>query len=386
MQRPLAVVLALVGIALLIATIWLPPTLGSPWEHAAYQIADRLWPLLLLAAPAIIVYRQVLRPRIANEFARLTEQAIVGASPPAEVMAALLTRIYGDAHSTDEVAVGVLGGAGTEPRGGDLTVSTNTTVEYELRRVDRRAYELKSTVTYSFKENISDHRLAIFATCDPTLRDSIALACRLPLYEEWFVPNAVLFERSVDEIASSARIGIQYSDLSGNHHDVDPTKVRLNEVSYRDWPEYLTFFREAVGGMPKQNTARYLRTLRIFEFDLGHLAADDHAVGSIRRMSLTSTSLQPLDDPFCYWQAPYPCYLERISFDAVGLAWEGDPSWLFRVVPFTFRSAIASGRWIPARELDHLSVRSWLLPGHGVALMWKPTTDDRTPFSGNNET
>ena len=383
-QRTLAVLLALAGLLLLTVTVWWQPAADVAWQHAMHRFADETWPLYLLAALAILIYRGV-RHRISDEFAQLSGESIVRALAPKQVMTALLSKTYGDKEPTEEVVVGLLGGEGAESQGRDLTISTRTTVDYQLRRVDRRAYELKSTVTYSFKENVTDPRFAIFATCDPVLRDSVTLACRLPLYEEWFVPNAELFERSVDEIASSARIGIQYTDLDGCHHDVPPTKVMLSEVSYGDWPEFLTFFRESMGTMPKQSTFRYLRTLRIFQFDLGELAGVNHVVGAIRSMSLTSTSVQPLQDPFCYWQAPYPCYVERIRFDAAGLAWDGDPPWLFRVVPFTFRAAIASGQWLPAEELDDLYVRSWLLPGHGVALMWKPKSDDDTLFDGTHE-
>jgi hypothetical protein len=94
----------------------------------------------------------------------------------------------------------------------------------------------------------------------------------------------------------------------------------------------------------------------------------------VKGLSLQATSLQRVDDGFCFWQAPYPCYVEHISFDAGGLAPNSTPSWLFRVVPFTFRSTATSG-WAPAEQLNDLVVRSWLLPGHGVALLWKPSND-----------
>ncbi|HEY3258980.1 MAG TPA: hypothetical protein VGJ95_01710 [Pseudonocardiaceae bacterium] len=349
-------------------------------DQAILEVAGALWPVLLCTAFAIAVYRRVLRPRIGHEFARLSTRTIVAASPPAVVMSELLWRIYGHDHPVDEVVAGVLGGAGANPRGDDLTISTRTLVDYQLRRVDPQTYELRLAVRHSFKESVTDHRFAIFATCDPDLRDALALATRVPLYESWFVPNPALFEKSVDEISSSAHLGIEYVDLDGSHHRVNPVRAALSEVSYRDWPEFLTLFRQPVGNMPKQSPISYLRSLRIFEFDLGELADVDHAVGSIRSMSLISTSLQPFGDPFCFWQAPYPCYLERVGFDATGLGWDGDDPLLFRVVPFTFRSALMSGRWIPAEALADLSVRSWLLPGHGVALMWKPSTNDNNHF------
>jgi hypothetical protein len=146
-------------------------------------------------------------------------------------------------------------------------------------------------------------------------------------------------------------------------------------VSYRDWPAFLTFFRAPVGTMPRQNPMQYLGTLRIFECDLGELTDADHAVGSVKNLSLCSTTLGRMDDRFCFWQAPYPCYVDRISFDATALTIDGT-SWLFQVVPFTFRAAIATGAWTPAEHLKDLTVRSWLLPGHGVALLWKPATND----------
>ncbi|HET9256822.1 MAG TPA: hypothetical protein VFO16_16710 [Pseudonocardiaceae bacterium] len=289
-------------------------------------------------------------------------------------MTTFLRGIYGDSDANRDVIAGVLGGEGAEPHGTDLTISTHTTADFELRAVDHQIYELISTVTYSFKENVVDHRFVIFAMCDPKLRDSITLASRLPLFESWFVPDRLLFDQSVDTMLLSVNIGIRYTDLDGGHHDVAPTKVELTEVGYRDWPEYLTFFRGPVGMMPRQNPSQYIGTLRIFECDLGELTDLDHAVSSVKGLSLQATTLQRVDEGFCFWQAPYPCYVERISFDAGGLAVNGNPSWLFRMVPFTFRSTATSG-WTPAEQLDDLVVQSWLLPGHGVALLWKPPND-----------
>lgn len=333
----------------------------------------------------VVTYRRVLRQRLTDELVRLSGPSIVRALLPQQVMATFLSEIYGDSEANRDVVAGVLGGQGVEPHGGDLTISTHTTVDYELRAVDRQAYELISTVTYSFKENVIDHRFVIFAMCDPLLRDSITLACRLPLFESWFVPDQSLFEQSVDAMLPSVNIGIRYTDLDGGHHDVAPCKINLAEVSYRDWPEFLTFFRGPVGTMHRQNPTQYIGALRIFECDLGELTDVDHAVGSVECLSLRSTTLQRADDGFCFWQAPYPCYVDRISFDATALAVSGT-SWLFQVVPFIFRSAIATGAWTPPELLKDLPVRSWLLPGHGVALLWKPSANDHTNSEQSRET
>lgn len=345
---------------------------------ALSALGAALLAVALTAALLVFVYRRVLRRRLADELVRLSGPSIVRALLPQQVMTTFLSKIYGDSEANRDVVAGLLGGEGAEPHGADLTISTHTTVDYELCAVDHQTYELISTVTYSFKENVADHRFVIFAMCDPLLRDSITLACRLPLFESWFVPDRLLFEQSVNAMLPSVNIGIRYTDLDGDHHDVAPGKVELTEVGYGDWPEFLTFFRGPVGTMPRQNPAQYLGTLRIFECDLGELTDVDHAVSSVENLSLRSTTLQRVDDGFCFWQAPYPCYVERISFDATALDPDGDTSWLFRVVPFTLRSPIATAGWTPAVRLKDLAVRSWLLPGHGVALLWKPSNDHTT--------
>ena len=323
------------------------------------------------AYATLVTYRRVLRPALTDELLRLSGPSIVRALLPQQVMTTFLLDIYGDKEATYDVVAGVLGGEGIEPHGADLTISTHTTVDYQLRAVDDHIAEFVTTVTYSFKENVTDDRFVIFATCDPLLRDSITLACRLPLFESWFVADRSLFEESVDAMLPSVSIGVRYADLDGGKHDVTPRNMRLSEVSFRDWSDFLTFFREPIGSMPRQNPAQYIGSLRMFECDLGELTDVDHAVGSVENLSLRWTSLGRVDDGFCFWQAPYPCYVDRIGLDAIAMAING-ASWLFQVLPFTFRSAIATGGWTLPQELKDLSVRSWLLPGHGVVFLWKP--------------
>ena len=327
--------------------------------------------LTIFAASLLVMYRLVLRPHLAAELVRLSGPSVVHALPPQQVMTTFLSKIYGEGAANQAFVAGMLGGEGLEPHGGDLTVSTHTTVTIELRAVDDETHEFALTVDYSFKENAQDYRFVLFATCDPLLRDSIALACRLPLYEAWFVPDQSLFDTSVSEMLTSVTIGIRYTDRRGKRYEVDPSKVELTEVAYRDWPDFLRFFREPLGTMPRQDPKDYMRTLRIFECDLGELTHVDHTVDSIESLSLNSKILGRVDDRFCYWQPPYPCYVESIHFRVADFAVHDD-SWLFRVVPFTFRSGIVTSGWTPAEQLDDLCVRSWLLPGHGVALLWKP--------------
>src|ERR1700738_954404 len=137
----------------------------------------------ITVALLVVSYRRILRRRLTDELVRLSGPSIIRALLPLQVMTTFLSEIYGHSEANRDVVAGVLGGEGVEPHGADLTISTHTTVDYELRAVDDQTYELISTVKYSFKANVADHRFVIFATCDPLLRNSITLACRLPLFE-----------------------------------------------------------------------------------------------------------------------------------------------------------------------------------------------------------
>src|SRR5205823_13911215 len=161
----------------------------------------------------------------------------------------------------------------------------------------------------------------------------------------------------------------------GRHHVVSPSRLRPRDVKVQNWAEYLSFFREDMVPLPRQNTRDHLADLRIFECDLSDIAEGEHTVSAVERLSVRVTALQRIDDGYCYWQAPYPCYVDRITMSAKELDVDGAGAFEFRVVPFTFRSNTASARWLNAEDLPDLDVRSWLLPGHGVALLWRPVTE-----------
>jgi hypothetical protein len=366
-----ALLLVLLASVDLFALLVWAPTPQLLWQEAVRRLLFELWPLLMIASFLVTTYEVYLHRRLVAEIARIAGPGIVETLLPQEVMETFLDFTYGKNEANRDVVVGVLGGEGLRPRGGDLTISTHTTVDYELRAVDFETYHLTSTVSYSFKKNVAVDQFIIFATCNALLRDSIASGSRLPLFELWFVPDASLFQDSVDDMLPSAQIGIDYIDHRGQRRVAESSRIRLQEVKYDQWAEYLTFFRESMGSMPRQNTRNHLSDLRIFECDLSGIADDDHVVSAIERLTLRSTTRQRVDDGYCYWQAPYPCYVERITFDAKQLAVDDLPAWEFRIVPFTFRSNTSSARWLSAEEVTDLDVRSWLLPGHGVALLWR---------------
>lgn len=344
---------------------------GSPWQSALHQFLAEAWPVFVLAGAFLAAYELFVHPRLMAEFAGIAGPRIVEALLPQQVLSTFLRSIYGDNDANHDVVIGLLGGEGVRPQGGDLTISTHTAVSLELRAVDHERYHLTSKVTFSFKKNVAVDRFIIFATCNALLRDSISSGCRLPLFDLWFVPDSALFGSSVDDMLPSVLIGIDYLDQNGDRHVGASSRIPPQPVKFDRWADYLTFFREETGRLPRQKTRDHLADLRIFDCDLSDIADDENSVSSVEKLTLQSTILQRIDDGYCYWQPPYPSYVDRISIDVTEFDLDSANSWEFRVVSFTFRSNTASARWLKADDLTDLEVRSWLLPGHGVALLWR---------------
>ncbi|WP_214406623.1 hypothetical protein [Pseudonocardia lacus] len=315
-----------------------------------------------------------------RDVAASLESAVLTAVPPAQALDMVLGSVYGDSPYNHEVITSLLGGEGRQLDRSDLTISEHTDVEYRLNRVDEDSYQLVMQVSYSFTTRVPTDKFMIFATSDATLRESIVLGCRQPLFELWFVPDDPvdpLFHDSVDGMLPSVRIGLRFTDHAGQQHEILDHHPLLTEVRVGRWEEYLTFFREPLGALPRLRPEDYMSSLRVFEIDLRRMAAPTR-VSAIQRLSLRSMTLQRVDDGFCYWQAPYPCFVERMHIDAAPLAIDGQEDFLFRLQSFAFRAQTDPARWAPADQVKETDVRSWLLPGHGVVLLWKRVGDDRT--------
>lgn len=365
-----ALLLTLVAVAdLVVVLVWTPSAAG--WRQAVHRLLFELWPVLVITAFLLTFYETYLHTRLLREITRLTGPGIVETLLPRQIMRTFLTSIYGENDANDEVVAGVLGGEGWLERGGDLTISTHTTVDYDLRAVDHETYHLTSTTSYSFRKNVPVDQFVIFATSNALLRDSIISGSRLPLIDLWFIPDASLFQYTVEDMMQSVQLKIDYIDGHGRRRASESSRLRLVDVKFDQWADYLTFFRESMGPLPRQNPRTYMSDLRIFRCDLGDIAGDDHVVSAIERLTVRSVMRQRIDDGYCYWVSPYPCYVERITMNAKELTLDGAPAREFRIVPFTFRSNTSSARWLRAEELGDLEVRSWLLPGHGVALLWR---------------
>lgn len=371
-RRAVLVLFALGVGALLVLAFWQP---SAGWPETVHYLLELTFPVPLVLGVLIGGYEFFVRHWLTAELARLSGPRILAAQLPQQVMRTFLDSIYGENDANRDVATGVLGGEGIVPHGGDLTISTRTEVNLKLSAVDHKLYHLTTSVAYRFKEHVRADRFIVFATCNALLRDSIVSGCRLPLFEYWFVPDSSLFQDSVDDMLTSVWLGIEYLDHRGHGHRAPSHKLVLREVKFQRWAEYLSFFREDMGPLARLNAHDHVADLRMFECDLNDIADEGHAVSAIEQLATRVTALQRIDDGGCYWQAPYPCYVDRITFDVTELGIGGTNEFEFYIDSFTFRSNTAMERWVKAEDLPDLDVRSWLLPGHGVLLRWRSSRD-----------
>jgi hypothetical protein len=307
------------------------------------------------------------------------ERGVIEVFPPGRIAHRLLERIYGESPFNREVATALLGGDGHALDGGDLTISEHTEIDFRLDSVDDRNYQLVLEQRYSFRNRIPTSTFVIFATSAPRLRDSIISGCRLPLFELWFVredPDAPRFEDSVEAMRESVRVGMQFADVRGQVHDVEARHPggHLREVKIRDWGRYLDFFRKdgAADATAVLDRVDFMDSLRIFVMELPALVGDGALVETILRLTVRSTTLQLVSDGFCYWQAPYPCFVESMRFDTTKLLVGDSHDVFFHAMPFAIKSSDSLATWTSGANATDLPLRSWMLPGHGVALMWRP--------------
>lgn len=320
------------------------------------------------------VVRHQLR-RQAEFVSRTVERGMLDTLPPGRAMEHLLARVYGESAANRDVATAVLGGEGAAHDGGDLTISEHTEIDFELSWISDTTYQLVMEQNYSFRNRVPTSSFVIFATSDTVLRDSIIAGCRLPLFELWFVgPSETYFEDSVEDMRESVRIGMHYRDADDVAHETPARHPgqHLREIKLRDWGRYLSFFRTDLPSGVAVDRQQYMDRLRIFEVDLHSLAESTASVATIQRLTIRSTTLQPLDAGFCYWQAPYPCYVERMGFDTKLMTAPAGDDFRFNLKPFTIRSPASPPFWTGGDAARDLPLGAWLLPGHGMALMWRP--------------
>ncbi|MCD2187751.1 hypothetical protein [Actinomycetospora soli] len=331
-----------------------------------------------LAVAAVVVIGVVRRELLGHvEYVNeVVERGVVEVLPPGRVAERLLDRVYGPSPYNQALLTALLGGEGRAGDGGDLTISEHTEIDFRLDSLDDRSYHLVIEQRYSFRNRVPTSKVVIFATSEPLLRDSIISGCRLPLFELWFVredPDKPRFEESVEAMQRSIHVGLEYADEHGRRHEVplsDPRDV-IREVKVQEWGKYLTFFRSDLTEGLELDRRVYMDRLRIFEIDLHALSGSRHDVETITRLTISSTTIQNITDGFSYWQAPYPCFVEQMTFDTSSFSISENPDLQFSIKPFAVTGA-EPPTWNAGKGVAVFPASSWMLPGHGVAFLWRP--------------
>jgi hypothetical protein len=318
------------------------------------------------------VVRHQLR-RQAEFVTRTIERGMLDSLPPGAVLEHLLDRVYGPSVSNRMVATAVLGGEGAAHDGSDLTISEHTEVDFHLSWIDETTYRMVMEQRYRFRARVPTTRFVIFATSDYELRDRIIAGSRVPLFDMWFVGAAQAekyFDESVESMRDTVHIGMQYTDAADRTHSVEAEapQSHLEEVQLRDWGRYLSFFRTDLPAGQALDRGQYLDKLRIFEFALQPLADAESTIATIQRLSVRYTTLQRLAAGYCYWEAPYPCHVRQMRFDTTAMT---GADLQFHLKPFTFGSPASPVPWKTGDPLVEIPVDNWILPGHGVTLMWR---------------
>jgi hypothetical protein len=365
----MAVVLAVAAAVLLALSAVLGPDQPSPWLRAVYVLAQWTGPLLLIMLGGLVLWRRV-RPWASRLLVELAGPALIRAMPPRAVLEALLPWVYGDAVGHQDVLTGVLGGSGRDPAGRDTAISRGTTAQFRLWAIDEWTCGNETTWTHDFSGIRDNHKLVLFATSESEIANLVASERIYPLFELW-----LLGEDHLDDFFPTLRatleVGISYTDELGYLHHVSPRPLDSGEVPLRQYDRYIRL----PDGVDRQN-------LRIVEFDLHDLADADDVVESVESLSMR-TAYTSSNQGYLSWSPPHPCFVRTVTFDVGDLAFGGQEL-VYLVVGATLKIGARlplNGVWVKLSDRVEIQVDAWMLPGHGVTLLWRPV-DRMEPYRG----
>jgi hypothetical protein len=355
----MGVVLAVAAALLLAVAALIGPNSPSLWLRFVYVIAQGVGPLLLGLA---VLYR--VRYRIALLLRRsLIEVAgpdLISALPPRTVLAALLSRVFGDPSGHDVLITGLLGGAGRDIGGRDTAVSRGTSAEFRLERIGDACLS-EHTWTHEYSGVQDNHQLVIFVTWDREIAELVVTERVFPLFELWVVEDEDQLEEFVPNLLENLRVGISYRDGEGAQHVVEPREYKGEEVTLREYDRYVRL----PGSIDK-------RDLRIVRLDLHDLADPDHVVDAVELLTLSATSVSPFNLGYTLWSPPHPCFVNEVRFDVRELA-APDEDLVFRVLSSTaVRASLPINQWTrPEKGIIEVPIGAWMMPGHSVTLLWR---------------
>lgn len=286
--------------------------------------------------------------------------AVVRSLPPRTVLNSLLSLVYGDRVSHEDVLTGVLGGPAKELLGGDTAVSRRTHAHFRLQSIDDKICRSESTWTYEFSGMPNSHLLVIFGTHDPSLASLVTSNRVFPLYELWSLYSEEELEEFVTELRDTVRIGVRYVDQAGQLHEVPPCAQHGQEIQLYDYARYVRL----PGGAKRED-------LRIVQYDLYDLADPDHVVDAVESLTVRISN-NGVNRGWFTWSAPFPCYVGEVEFDVTDLPWEGEELKYMVVLSAAawYRSTVHR-EWFTVDGQLRVPINSWMLAGHGVTLLWR---------------
>lgn len=356
----MAVVLVVAAVGLLVVSALIGSGAHSTWLWIVYVLAQWVGPLLLLAAAALALRRR-LYSWVTARLIDMAGPALISAMPPRTVLSAVLARVFGDRVDHQDVLTGLLGGAGRDLAARDTAVSRNTTAHFRLQRIDETSVLNDLTWTHEFSGIKNNHLFIIFATFNRDIAGRLPSARVYPLFESWTVADEDELEDFGSKMLRNMQVGICYRDGEGNRHHVRPRSHPGEEVALRNFEQYVR--------LPDTFD---LKDMRILQMDLHELADPDHVVDAVESLTVRAKNVGPFGLSYIAWSAPYPCYMRRITFDISQLSLPNEVL-AYLVVAYTIKQGgLPLSVWRHYTDEIIVDIDAWMLPGHGVTLLWRP--------------
>lgn len=356
----MAVLLALAAAVLLAVSVLVDPS--SSMAARLVQVGAQWTGPVLVAALVLHLFRRRWAARVRSMLVDVAGPALIRSMPPRAVLEALLPAVYGErVGHHQEVLTAILGGGGRDPGGGDTAVSRHSRVYVRLEHIGGGLCRSELTWTHEFSGVRNNHLFVIFATPDRDIAGLIPRERVYPLFELWQLDDDDELEEFVPTMLSALKFGITYRDVDGVEHTVTPRPQLAEEVAFGQYDRFVRLH----GGVDRKD-------LRILQLDLHELADPDHVVDAVESLTLVASTVASFDLGYVTWSPPHPCYVARVRFDVGGLRSEGALDFL--VVSSTIvRAGLPLRGWSRYDEVIDVAVDSWMLPGHGVTLLWRPT-------------
>jgi hypothetical protein len=261
-------------------------------------------------------------------------------------------------------------------------------LEHELRSRSSDVYALEATVDYVFNLDLqylqsaaqsSEQGAALpppwvprefvtMITDNTRVRDTLMADTRLPLYDLWFVGEPELAPLS--DLVYRSTMALQ-ATRANRSTGTARTPIRSvvgqagrGAMGFQEFPrkKYRPEFEVEVGD----------NFFSAYTLSLSELVGSDRE--KIRGLRTTAMLLLPKNQPYCYWEAAYPTHVNTIAFDVNRFAQA--ESLEFLSMPLTLRTVPTERGWTPSRPLASgpMQIDGWMLPGHGVVLLWKPAS------------